>query len=395
MALDRSTRGASDILRLSRGERLSTIERVVIGAIIAGIIVLDLFSLIFTPGVDILRSVTSIVTTALLLLFLWSPLAATCALAVAFVLSFLVGTEAQVLTTASVAAALVMRLGRTSLILSYTGGFLVAAAVLAYGPTNVPVNVGIYLVFATVAGGVGFALRMAFARGRRLEQQLAASAEQERQAVLAERRWIAGELHDSIAHHLTVVSLHVQMLDDEQVRPDSQEAIRVAARKAMTDLRFVIDLADDGPRASEPSTGDLAAALAEAREELEAAGHPVRVGGDLDDERIPRSAEIIFARVTRESATNILKYAGAGTVEMHLGVTDETAELTISSPLSSTPRHGLSSSRTGLERMAERVLGGSGEFHAGESDGRWVVSARLPIARGADEQQEQESDRKS
>ncbi|UYO97677.1 hypothetical protein OED01_02865 [Microbacterium sp. M28] len=150
MALDRSTRGASDILRLSRGERLSTIERVVIGAIIA-IMVLDLFSLIFTPGVDILRSVTSIVTTALLLIFLWSPLAATCALAVAFVLSFLVGTEAQVLTTASVAAALVMRLGRTSLILSYTGGFLVAAAVLAYGPTNVPVNVGIYLVFATVA----------------------------------------------------------------------------------------------------------------------------------------------------------------------------------------------------------------------------------------------------
>ncbi|UYO97678.1 hypothetical protein OED01_02870 [Microbacterium sp. M28] len=111
------------------------------------------------------------------------------------------------------------------------------------------------------------------------------------------------------------MSLHVQMLDDEQVRPDSQEAIRVAARKAMTDLRFVIDLADDGPRASEPSTGDLAAALAEAREELEAAGHPVRVDGDLDDERIPRSAEIIFARVTRESATNILKYAGAGTVE--------------------------------------------------------------------------------
>ncbi|MFB7250124.1 sensor histidine kinase [Microbacterium sp. NPDC056234] len=395
MALDRSTRGASDILRLGRSERLSTIERVVVIAIIGGIIALDLFSLIFTPGVDIVRSVVSILTTALLTLFLWSPLVATCALGAAFALSFLVGAEAQVLTTAAVAAALVMRLGRTPLILSYTAGFLVAAAILAYGPTNVPVNVGIYLIFATVAGGVGFALRMAFARGRRLEQQLAASAEQERQAVLAERRWIAGELHDSIAHHLTIVSLHVQMLDDERARQDSQEAIRVAARKAMTDLRFVIDLADDGPRASEVQTGDFAAALTEAREELEAAGHPVILDGDPGDDRIPRSAEIILARVARESSTNILKYAGAGSVDMRLAVTDETAELTINSPLSSAPRHGLSSSRTGLERMAERVLDGSGDFHAGEVDGRWVVAARLPIARRADEQTPPESVRKS
>ncbi|WP_214443650.1 histidine kinase, partial [Mycobacterium tuberculosis] len=110
-------------------------------------------------------------------------------------------------------------------------------------------NVGIYLIFATAAGAVGLALRLAFARGRRLEHELEAAAEQEKEAVLAERRWIAGELHDSIAHHLTVVSLHVQMLEDPDTSDGSREAIRVAARKAMTDLRFVIDLADDGPRA--------------------------------------------------------------------------------------------------------------------------------------------------
>lgn len=77
------------------------------------------------------------------------------------------------------------------LILSYTGAFLVAAALVANGDAEANVNVGLYLVFATVVGAVGFALRLAFARGRRLELQLIEQAEQEKEAVLAERRWIA------------------------------------------------------------------------------------------------------------------------------------------------------------------------------------------------------------
>jgi signal transduction histidine kinase len=251
---------------------------------------------------------------------------------------------------------------------------------VAYADTTVSVNVGIYLVVAAVAGAIGVALRMASDRGQILEERLAESAEQERQAVLAERRWIAGELHDSIAHHLTVVALHVQMLDDPTVVAESQEAIRVAARKAMADLRFVIELADDGPRARGMQTGDLREAIDEARSEIEAAGHPVRVDGDTEDARIPRVAEIAFARIVRESATNILKHAGAGPVLLSLQVHDEFVALTIRSPLPTTPRRDLPSSGTGLNRMAERVLGASGEFSAGAVDGQWQVLARLPLS---------------
>ncbi|MFJ6429304.1 histidine kinase [Microbacterium maritypicum] len=321
----------------------------------------------------------SIASTAVLALYLWSPLIATCAMGLVFGLSFLTGTETQVLITAAVAAALVMRLGWTALVLSYIGGFLVSATIIAYGDSTVPVNVGIYLIFATLAGAVGFALRLAFARGSRLERELEERAEQERQAVLAERRWIAGELHDSIAHHLTVVALHVQMLEDPETSTDSQEAIRVAARKAMTDLRFVIELADDGPQSSSVQTGDLAAAIDEAQSEFESAGHSVARDGDPRDERIPRAVEIVLARIVRESATNILKYAGPGEVQIDLAVDDDVAHLTLRSPLPTTPRRELSSSRTGLGRMAERVMGASGEFSAGEVEGFWVVSARLPV----------------
>lgn len=369
----------ADVTRLGKGEKLSTIERIAVLAVVGTIVTFDTVGLFLPPGLDPLTAALGIASTAVLALYLWSPLIATYALGVVFALSFIPGIEAQVLTTAAFAAGLIVRLGWTSLVLSYAGVFLLASALVVTGDSRDAFNIAIFLVGAAVSGAVGFALRIAFARGRTLEVQLAEKAEQERQAVLAERRWIAGELHDSIAHHLTVVALHVQMLDDDRTSSESQEAIRIAARKAMTDLRFVIDLADDGPRSEGMPSGDLAASVDEAQQEFESAGHAVVVDGDPSDERIPRAAEIILARILRESATNVLKYAGEGEVLIRFEIDDDAAKLTVSSPLSATPRRELSSSRTGVGRMAERVLGASGEFSAGEVDGRWVVSALLPI----------------
>lgn len=367
------------LLRLTREESLSLPERVTMLAVIGVLVIGDVIGIIFTPGVDVPALLLSVATTSAFALFLWSPWIATATLGIVFGLSFLTGTEFTVILAAAVAAGLVMRLGSTALIFTYLGSFLVATAIVAYGDLGTPVNVGIYLIIATVAGAIGFALRVASARGHRLEEKLAVQAEQERQAVLAERRWIAGELHDSIAHHLTVVALHVQMLDDPKISRDSQEAISAAARKAMADLRFVIELADDGPRASVVQTGDLAEAIDEARTEIEAAGHPVVTEGDPRDGRLPRIAEIVLGRIVRESATNILKHAGAGEVGIRLVVDDEAAALTISSPLPHTPRRDLPSSGTGLNRMAERVIGASGQFSAEAVDGQWRVAARLPV----------------
>ncbi|WP_431070885.1 sensor histidine kinase [Microbacterium phyllosphaerae] len=381
MASSLSAGDRTDVTRLGKGEKLSTIERIAVLVVIGTIFIFDVVGLFLPPGLEPLTAALGIASTAVLALYLWSALIATYALGVVFALSFIPGIEAQVLTVAAFAAGLIVRLGWTSLVLSYAGVFLLASALVVTGGSRDAFNIAIFLVGAAVSGAVGFALRIAFARGRTLEVQLAEKAEQERQAVLAERRWIAGELHDSIAHHLTVVSLHVQMLDDDRTSTDSQEAIRIAARKAMTDLRFVIDLADDGPRSEGMPTGDLAESIDEAKQEFESAGHSVLLDGDPADERIPRAAEIIFARIMRESATNVLKYAGQGEIEIRLDVDDDMARMSVSSPLSVTPRRELSSSRTGIGRMAERVLGASGEFNAGEVDGRWVVTARLPIAR--------------
>ncbi|UNK70102.1 histidine kinase [Microbacterium sp. H1-D42] len=373
------TRDDPGRLRLTRGERLTTLERVVMLAFLVVLMVLDIFGVIFTPGTDVTGSVLSVTATAVFVLYLWWPATATAVLGLVFAVSVVAGKDSVVLFAAAVAAGMVMRLGGTAHVLLYGAGFLVATAIVAFDDTGDPVNVGIYLLFAAVAGAIGFALRLASARGDNLERQLAKSAEQERQAVLAERRWIAGELHDSIAHHLTVVALHVQMLDDPSVSKESQDAIRIAARKAMADLRFVIDLADDAPRSTAVQTGDLDTAITEASAEIEAAGHNVVVEGSSTDERIPRIAEIVLARIVRESTTNILKYAGPGDVIVRVDTDDDTVALTMLSPLAATPRRNLSSSGTGLNRMAERVIGANGEFASGVEGEHWRVAARLPV----------------
>ncbi|MFT4231198.1 MAG: histidine kinase [Leucobacter sp.] len=369
--------------RFSETERLNRAESTALVIVTVGIASIDFIGLLTTPGEDPARASVGIATTLTFVLYVWAPLPAMIALGITVVLSFLVGNEISGLVSAAISAWLVMRLANTPLILGYMGGLLLATAFFARDNSAEGAtleNIALSLIIATVAGSVGLALRMAYARGHRLENELAEQSEREREAVLAERRWIAGELHDSIAHHLTVIAMHVQLLDDDDARPASQEAIRVAARKALSDLRFVIQMAEEAPRGAEVPSGDLAAAIDEAVEEFEATGRSVVREGDPADENIPRGAEIILARIVRESATNILKYAGPGEIRLALGLDAEAIALQIRSPLPTTPRRDLPSTGTGLNRMAERVLGVKGAFSAGPEGDTWLVSARLPIS---------------
>lgn len=368
-------------LQLLNAERLNRPERIVLLTIVGVIVCVDVFGIVASPDLDRVNAIVGIVMTLSILLYIWSPALATSALATAVGLSFLVESAYSAMAAASIAAGLVMRLGSRALILAYIGGFValnIVFGVLYSERALTPANIAIYFTVAVISGGVGLALRASYARGRHLERELEEQAEREREAVLAERRWIAGELHDSIAHHLTIVALHVQMLDDD-ARAGSQEAIRGAARKALSDLRFVIELAEDSSaHESGVPSGDLAEAIAEAREECAAAGHTTVCDGDPRDERLPRGVEIILARVVRESTTNILKYAGPGEVRFVLDIGDESITLEIRSPLPTVPRRDLSSTGTGLNRMAERVLGVKGDFSAGPGDGCWIVAAELP-----------------
>ena len=368
--------------QLGQATPLSTPERVVLLSIVGVAAAADLISLFAAQDPDPIRSALSIVSTLTFALYIRSPLVATSALAVVAIFSLFFGSGVGSMLSGAVAAGPVLRLASTPLIFSYVGGLLVFTAVFASGVgadgATEPTNIAIVLVVAAFAGGVGLALRGATSRERKLERELLVSAEREREAILAERRWIAGELHDSIAHYLTIIALHVQILDDQEMRAESQEAIRVAARKALSDLRFVIELARDGEQGEAVPSGDLVEAIDEAQAELETAGQRVECEGNPADERVPRGVEIILARVVRESATNILKHAALGVVRFTLDIEADSISLQIASPLPDVPRKDLPSTGTGLNRMAERVLDVRGEFGAEAVGEQWVVSVCLP-----------------
>lgn len=367
---------------LGGSARLRKPERVTLLVIVFSIATVDLVSFFRAGEVASPQVILSILTTLAFTLYIWSPLVATSAIGVAVAFSLLTPEPVSGFVAAAAAAGLVLRLGSGALFIGYTGGLLVfTASYVRLHPINADVsaNVILALILTFVSGGIGLALRAANARETRYERELAEQAAREHEAVLAERRWIAGELHDSIAHQLTVISLHSQLLDDEATRATSQESIRQAARKALGDLRFVIGLADDTAQAAQTSAGDLAAAFAEAESECQAAGHTTVIEGDPNSDQIPRVIEIALARIVRESVTNILKYAGEGEIRFALQEKAGSIHLTVRSPLPLTPRTGISSSGTGLNRMAERILGSDGEFASGPDGDTWLVSVRLPI----------------
>lgn len=368
---------------LSQTTKLTRPEQVVLLVLVVGGALIDFITFLGSTGADPLHTAISIATSLTFALYLWSPGIAVAALAAAVASSFVTGNGLAGLLAAAISAAPVLRLARTPVVVSYVGGLLFANVLFSYGVGGShpsPGNIALLLLVAGLASGIGMALRITHARGNRLEHELSESAEREREAILAERRWLAGELHDSIAHYLTIIALHVQLLDDAQLRPDSQEAIRIAARKALSDLRFVIGLAEDSPQSTEIHSADLSDAITEAVAEIEAAGHVVQATGDPSDQTIPHGAKLILARVLRESATNILKYAGEGEVTIDLSVEPEWVGLRICSPLTTTPRRDLPSTGTGLNRMAERVLGVRGEFSSEAGSDGWVTSVRLPVA---------------
>lgn len=374
---------------LLRGaEHLNRVEKFVLLTFVVGVIAVDVTSLALTGPEDRILTLMSIALTLTFALYAWSPYAASAALAAVVLVSFATNFADAGLAAASIGAGLVIRLAPAVLIVVYFCALLIANAVFAIAEADraiTPANIAIYLIIAAVSGGTGFALRSGYARRARLERELVEHAEREHQAVLAERRLIAGELHDSIAHHLTIVVLHVQLLDDPNTRAASEEAIREAARKALADLRFVIALADqdkrqvrDRDRVAFPR-GDLATAISEACAEFEAAGHRSVYEGESATEELPLGIQIILSRIVRESATNILRYAGQGEVRIKLAESPGWVSLEITNPLPEAPRVDPASAGTGLTRMAERVLGASGEFTSGVVGDRWRVFARFPV----------------
>jgi signal transduction histidine kinase len=259
-------------------------------------------------------------------------------------------------------------------------------------PTNDPFLVeaviGVLLTVASVAWGMFVRARRQLVLSLR-ERARRAESEQElriQQARRMERDRIAREMHDVLAHRISLVSLHAGALEyaagsaspDEVAR--AAGVIRSAAHEALEDLREVIGVLreDDGEGVVErpqPTLDDLESLLAESR----GAGMKVRSFGPLPA-GVPAGIGRSAYRIVQEGLTNARKHAPGCAVEVSVsGEPGDGLAVEVRNPLPvGVAVAGIPGAGTGIVGLGERVALAGGEIEHGPADGEWRLRALLP-----------------
>jgi signal transduction histidine kinase len=267
-----------------------------------------------------------------------------------------------------------------------TLGFVVAA--VATDPEEA--TAGAYVFFALVVGGpwaAGRAIRYRRLSERRLERR-ATTAEREREeraraAVAEERTRIARELHDVVAHAISIIVVQARggrrSLDDEpEEAREAFDAIEATGAQALDEMRRLLGLLrrDDAEfaLAPQPSLASLPALAAQVSE----AGLPVEVSIEGERRELPPGVDLSAFRIVQEALTNALKHAGPATARVLVRYGSDELELEIldtgaGAAASDDGGHG-------LVGMRERATLYGGEVTTGRrSSGGFGVRVRLPL----------------
>ena len=237
-----------------------------------------------------------------------------------------------------------------------------------------------------VVGGIAWAIGRALAeRGRRAESLEERAARLERahaEAVAGERATIARELHDVIAHSVSVMTVQAAaarlLFDDDPPRArESLVAVEETGRQALGEMRRLLGIlrGDDHETrlAPQPGIADLDALV----EQVRAAGLPVDVLVEGEPKRLPPGVDLAAYRVVQEALTNVLKHAGAARAQVAIRYGATALELAVTND-GHVRRNGRGGH--GLVGMRERVALYGGEFDAGpRREGGYAVRATLPL----------------
>ncbi|MFG2617337.1 sensor histidine kinase [Streptomyces sp. NPDC048507] len=198
-----------------------------------------------------------------------------------------------------------------------------------------------------------------------------------------ERLRIARELHDVLAHSISVINVQAGVglalldTDPEQARR-ALTTIKAASKEALGEVRQVLDtLRAPGaaPRAPAPGLDRLPELL----EQAAAAGLTVHTSTEGRARSLPPGTDLAAFRILQEALTNVVRHSGSRTARIRLGWLPDTLELRVDDdgPATAAPAGG---SGNGLAGMRERAGGLGGTIEAGpRPDGGFRVVARVPL----------------
>ena len=209
---------------------------------------------------------------------------------------------------------------------------------------------------------------------------------EEQSAVVAERARLARDLHDVVAHHVSLIAVRAETAPytHPEIGEDAKGVlgdIAADARLALDELRGVLGIlgrSGEAERSPQPTWSDIAALV----ERTRSAGVDIEVVGDASGE-VGASAGYAAYRVVQEALTNARKHAPGARVAVDLETTSQLLTVLVSTPLSgaASPAGG----GQGLVGMRERVEALGGRLLSGPVGEDFVVEAILPrgLAEGA------------
>jgi signal transduction histidine kinase len=258
-------------------------------------------------------------------------------------------------------------------------------------------QLGINLLFFTAAYVFGNQAWESARRRHELEvqgEQLRRSqAENARRAVVAERVRIARDLHDVVAHHVSVMGVQASaarrvLSTDPAVAREALGAVESTARTAIDELAGLLGVLRGENDAPEEAALPGLEQVVRLVEETRATGLAVEHGVYGEPRPVPDAVALTVYRVAQEALTNTVKHAGATTVEVRLRYLDRAIEVEINDNGRGPTDRGPASVGTGLGLvgMQERVAVHGGELAVGpRRSGGFQVRARLPLAERATE----------
>jgi signal transduction histidine kinase len=209
----------------------------------------------------------------------------------------------------------------------------------------------------------------------------AARQRQAEQAAAAERARIARELHDIIAHHLSVVVLHAAGAQAVgRADPATLEEIEHSGRQALTETRRLFGVlrepGEETGRAPQPGISELPALAGR----LRAAGLEISLSIDGDHTALPPAVNLSAYRIVQEALTNVLKHAGPARAEVTVDCTDIAVTIEVTDDGPGNPAPPAPGGGQGLAGMRERVAVFGGNLRAApRPGGGFTVCAWLPV----------------
>jgi len=232
-------------------------------------------------------------------------------------------------------------------------------------------------VFFTAAWLAGFAVGLRARQAREAETRFRLAEERRRveaeTAVATERARIARELHDLVAHSISVMTVQAagvrRLLRDDQARErDALGTVEETGREALAEMRRLLGILrgeDDGAELQpQPGLARLQALAAETRD----GGFPVELSVEGDPYEVPAGVDLSAYRVVEEALAG-----GAGAAGARVVVRYEPDAIALEIDGDG------DGARRGLAGMRERVAFYGGTLEAGPADGRYVVRARIPV----------------